>query len=76
MGLPRHFDGLVQNMIIDQRATVDATTVSDLWDRVTGTQPDPPLWIVGVAGAAALVAVVHGPTWRVARNVVTSPARV
>lgn len=50
---------------------MDATTASDLWDRVTGTQPDPPLWIVGVAGAAALVAVAHSPTWRVARNVVT-----
>jgi peptidase M50B-like protein len=50
---------------------VDATTVSDLWDRVTGTQPDPPLWIVVAAGVAALAAVAHGPTWRVARNVVT-----
>jgi hypothetical protein len=50
---------------------VDATTVSDLWDRVIGTQPDPPLWIVAGAGAAALLAVAHGPTWRVARNVVT-----
>ena len=50
---------------------MEATTVSDLWDRVTGTQPDPPLWIVAAAGAVALVAVAHGPTWRVARNVVT-----
>lgn len=50
---------------------MDATTVSDLWDRVTGTQPDPPWWIVALAGVAALVAVIHGPTWRVARNIVT-----
>ncbi|HEU5158732.1 MAG TPA: M50 family metallopeptidase [Streptosporangiaceae bacterium] len=50
---------------------MDTTTVSELWDRVTGTQPDPPLWIVVVAGVAALVAVAHGQTWRVARNVVT-----
>lgn len=47
------------------------TTVSDLMDRVTGTQPDPPAWLVIAAGLAALLAVVHGPTWRVARNVVT-----
>jgi hypothetical protein len=40
-------------------------------DRVTGTQPDPPLWLVIAAGVAALLAVAHGPTWRVARNIVT-----
>ena len=47
------------------------TTFNELWDRVTGTQPDPPWWIVAAAGAVALLAVAHGPTWRVARNVVT-----
>jgi hypothetical protein len=50
---------------------VDTATVSELWDRVTGTQPDPPLWIVVAAAVIALLAVAHGPTWRVARNVVT-----
>ncbi|HEX6468473.1 MAG TPA: M50 family metallopeptidase [Streptosporangiaceae bacterium] len=50
---------------------MDTTTVSELWDRVTGTQPDPPLWLVAVSGVAALLAVAHGPTWRVTRNVVT-----
>jgi hypothetical protein len=57
--------------IIDPRADVDATTISELWDRVTGTQPDPPWWIVLVAGVAALLAVAHGQTWQLSRNVVT-----
>ena len=57
--------------IIDPRADVDATTLNELWDRVTGTQPDPQWWIVVVAGVAALLAVAHGPTWQLSRNVVT-----
>jgi hypothetical protein len=43
----------------------------DLWDRLTGTQPDPDLWVVLATLAAALVLVVpHGP-WRIARNAIT-----
>lgn len=50
---------------------VDAAGIGELWDRLTGTQPDPPWWLVILVGLVALGAVVHGPTWRVARNVVT-----
>ncbi len=46
-------------------------SIADLWDRVTGTQPDPPWWLVAFVALVALAAVVHGPTWRVARNTVT-----
>ncbi|MGI5163504.1 M50 family metallopeptidase [Spirillospora sp. CA-253888] len=42
-----------------------------MWDRLTGTQPDPPWWLVILVALVALAAVLHGPTWRVARNVVT-----
>nr|WP_221493892.1 M50 family metallopeptidase [Actinomadura coerulea] len=42
-----------------------------MWHRVTGTQPDPPWWLVALVGLAALASVVHGPTWRMARNTVT-----
>jgi hypothetical protein len=50
---------------------VDTANISQLWDRVTGTQPDPPWWLVILVGLIALLAVAHSPTWRVARNVVT-----
>ncbi|WP_207928820.1 M50 family metallopeptidase [Actinomadura sp. 6K520] len=50
---------------------VDDISITDLWDRVTGTQPDPPWWLVALVGLVALAAVLHGPTWRVARNTVT-----
>jgi Peptidase M50B-like len=50
---------------------VDAAGIGELWDRLTGTQPDPPWWLVALVGLVALGAVVHGPTWRLARNVVT-----
>ncbi|TDD73245.1 M50 family peptidase, partial [Actinomadura darangshiensis] len=50
---------------------MENVSIADLWDRVTGTQPDPPLWLVGLVGIVALAAVAHGPTWRLARNTVT-----
>lgn len=50
---------------------MDDISITDLWDRVTGTQPDPPWWLVALVGLVALGAVLHGPTWRVARNTVT-----
>lgn len=43
----------------------------ELWDRITGTQPVPPAWVIAVSGAAALIAVLNTRTWRVARNVIT-----
>jgi len=50
---------------------VDTVSIADLWDRLTGTQQDPPWWLVVLVALIALAAVLHGPTWRVARNVVT-----
>ena len=50
---------------------MDASIVTGLWDRLAGTQPDPPAWLVLADGVAAVAAVVHRPTWRVTRNVVT-----
>jgi Peptidase M50B-like len=50
---------------------VDASIITGVWDRLTGTQPDPPPWLVLADGLAAVAAVVHRPTWRVTRNVAT-----
>lgn len=41
------------------------------WDELTGTQPDPPNAVVLVTGVAALLLVVSGSPWRLARNVIT-----
>lgn len=43
----------------------------DLWNRVWGTQPDPPRFLVIVTLAAALLVVVTRPGWVLARTVIT-----
>ncbi|GAA2928469.1 M50 family metallopeptidase [Streptomyces mexicanus] len=48
-----------------------ATALPDLWDRLTGTQPDPELWVVVATALAALAVVVPHTLWRVARNAIT-----
>jgi hypothetical protein len=50
---------------------MDSTSLAELWDRVTGLQPDPSPWLVAATGAAALAAVMSQATWRVTRNAVT-----
>ncbi|CNG52044.1 Uncharacterised protein [Mycobacterium tuberculosis] len=55
----------------DSEVDVEDISIADMWNRLTGSQPDPPLWLVGLVGVLALAAVLHGPTWRVARNTVT-----
>ncbi|MEV0976039.1 M50 family metallopeptidase [Streptomyces sp. NPDC049915] len=48
-----------------------ATALPDLWDRLTGTQPDPDLWVVLATMAAALAVVVPHTLWRISRNAIT-----
>lgn len=50
---------------------MDPSILTGVWDRLSGTQPDPPAWLVLADGVAAAAAVIHRPTWRVARNVAT-----
>lgn len=48
-----------------------ASSLTSLWDRVFGTQPDPDLWVVlATLVAAVAVTVPHG-VWRLARNAIT-----
>ncbi|GAA1256594.1 M50 family metallopeptidase [Kitasatospora nipponensis] len=46
-------------------------SIDGVWQRVLGTQPDPPRWLVLGCAAAALLAIVPHPLWRLSRNVVT-----
>ncbi|MFJ9947933.1 M50 family metallopeptidase [Kitasatospora sp. NPDC091207] len=50
---------------------MDAQSIGEVWDRVTGTQPAPSDWLTLVTGAVALLVVAARPLWRFARNAVT-----
>src|SRR6516225_339973 len=43
----------------------------ELWNRVYGTQPVPPAWVIGVSGAIALLIVLNAWAWHLARNSIT-----
>jgi hypothetical protein len=45
--------------------------VSEIWDRVSGTQPVPPGWEVAACAGAALVIIANGPAWHLSRNAIT-----
>jgi peptidase M50B-like protein len=45
--------------------------IAVLWDRVSGTQPQPPAWVIGLTGLAALVIVLNTQVWRLAGKVIT-----
>jgi hypothetical protein len=47
------------------------TTLTDLWHRVTGSQPAPDKALILGVGAAALIAVIWRPIWHITRNAVT-----
>lgn len=46
-------------------------SLTDLWDRVFGTQAAPDEWLVIATGLVALAVVVPHGIWRVARNAIT-----
>ncbi|RBM11925.1 M50 family metallopeptidase [Streptomyces sp. PT12] len=50
---------------------MDIADFEELWDRVTGTQPDPELWLIVAAAVVALAAVAPYGVWRLARNTIT-----
>src|SRR5690348_7286751 len=52
-------------------AAVTFSNLTDLWHRVTGTQPDPPRTLILAMGAAALLIVMFRYVWHIARNAVT-----
>src|SRR6202167_5304274 len=42
-----------------------------VWDRVWGSQPLPPAWVVGLTGLAALIIVLNTGSWRLSGKVIT-----
>ncbi|WP_327737301.1 M50 family metallopeptidase [Streptomyces nojiriensis] len=50
---------------------MDSSTTAGLWDRLTGIQTAPDLWLVIVTGLVAAAAVGPRPLWRLSRNAVT-----
>jgi len=42
-----------------------------LWDRVSGSQPLPPAWVVGLTGLLALVVVLDRRSWQLTGKVIT-----
>jgi hypothetical protein len=50
---------------------MDTSSITDVWDRVFGTQPDPSGWLVAATALLALAAVLPHGIWRITRNAVT-----
>ncbi|UCM90237.1 M50 family metallopeptidase [Streptomyces marincola] len=50
---------------------MDTADIDELWGRVTGTQPDPELWLIVAAALVALAAVAPFPVWRLSRTTIT-----
>ncbi len=42
-----------------------------LWDRMSGSQPLPPAWVIGLTALAALAVVLNTGSWRLAGKVIT-----
>jgi hypothetical protein len=51
--------------------TAADASLTDLWDRILGTQAAPETWLVIATGVVALAVVVPHGVWRLARNAVT-----
>jgi hypothetical protein len=47
------------------------SVLRELWDRVSGTQPLPAVWIIAVGGIVALALVADRRTWHLTRNAIT-----
>jgi len=50
---------------------MNVASITEMWDRLTGTQPDPSRWLVGATALLALAAVLLNRVWHVVRNAVT-----
>jgi hypothetical protein len=51
--------------------SIAIASLSSLWDRVFGNQPDPDMWVVLATLVASLAAIVPHGVWRISRNAIT-----
>lgn len=47
------------------------SALGDVWNRVAGTDPAPPLWLVAGCAVLALATVLPRPVWPISRNIIT-----
>jgi hypothetical protein len=47
------------------------SVLARLWDRISGSQPLPPAWVVAVTALAAVLLVLSTPSWRLSGKVIT-----
>src|SRR5580704_5925675 len=47
------------------------SVLARLWDRVSGSQPLPPAWVIGLTGLVAIAVVLDSRSWRLAGKVIT-----
>jgi Peptidase M50B-like len=47
------------------------SVLARLWERISGSQPVPAVWVVAVTGLAALILVLNTGSWRLAGKVIT-----
>ncbi|MER7399734.1 M50 family metallopeptidase [Streptomyces sp. NPDC000151] len=50
---------------------MDTDHITDVWDRVFATQPDPSFWLVLATAVVALAVVLPYSAWRISRNAIT-----
>lgn len=50
---------------------MNVASITEMWHRLTGSQPDPSRWLVGATALLALAAVLTRRVWRIVRNAVT-----
>lgn len=56
---------------MESMVSTASASLASLWDEVSGTQPDPDVWVVVATLVAAAAAVVPQGLWRLSRNAVT-----
>jgi len=47
------------------------SVLARLWDRISGSQPLPPAWVIGLTALLALCVVLNSQSWRLAGKVIT-----